>query len=110
MTVTKPGDTTLRKSKPQAAVQRIWGQNDCRILASECGPWNLLQLIVRRQSQEADVAVGDPKIPRSVLGERFYQPTGSSRRNKPVIHQVADPAQRGNPNSPARILKEGSDP
>src|ERR1700694_2857617 len=108
MTVTKPGDTTLRKSKPQAAVQRIWGQNDCRILASERGPWNLLQLIVRRQSHEADVAVGDPETPRSVLGERLHQPTGSCRRNKPVILQVADPAQRGNPDWPARVLNEGA--
>src|ERR1700687_1062430 len=110
MTVTKPGDTTLRKSKPYAPVRRICGQNDCRILTSECGPWNLLELIVRRQSQEADVAVGDPQIPRGVLGEGLHQPTGSRRRNKPVIFQEADRGQRGNPDSPARVLKEGPDP
>src|ERR1700688_4702906 len=110
MSVTKPGDAALRKSEPYAAVQRIRSQNDCEILASECGPWNLLQLIVPRQSQEAEVAVGDPKIPRSVLGQGLHQPTRSRRRNKPVILQVADRGKRGNPDSPARVLKEGSDP
>src|SRR5580658_892108 len=110
MTVTKPGDAALRKSEPQPAMQRIRSQNDCEILASKCGPWNRWEHIILRQSQEAEVAVGDPKIPRSVLGQGLHQTTGSRRRNKAVILQVADRGLRGNPDSPARVLKEGSDP
>src|ERR1700733_2500867 len=110
MTVTNPGNSALRKSEPYAAVQRIRSQNHCEILASECGPWNLLQLIVWRQSYEADVAVGDPKIPRSVLGQGLHQPAWSRRWNKPVILQVADRSKRGSPDSPARVLKQGPPP
>src|ERR1700683_2298305 len=108
MTVTKPDDAALRKSEPQPAMRRIRSQNDCEILASKCGPWNRWDHIILRQSQEAEVAVGDPKITRSVLGQGLHQPTGSGRRNKPVVLQVADRGQRGNPDSPARVLKERS--
>ena len=110
MAVTKPDDATPRKSEPQAAMQRIRSQNNRRILVSKCGPWNPLQLIALRQSEEAEVAVGDPQIPRSVLGEGAHEPTRSRRRNKPVILQVADPGQCGNPDSPARVLKKGPHP
>src|SRR5579864_4002314 len=110
MAVTKPDDSTPRKSEPQAAMQRIRSQNNRGILASKCGPWNGWEHIILRQSQEAEVAVGDPKISRSVLRQGLDQPTRSRRRNKPVILQVADPAQRGNPDSPARVLKKGPHP
>ena len=73
---------------------------------SECGPGNPLQLITWRQSEETEVAVGDPQIPRGVLGEGAHEPAGNRRRNKPVMLHVADPGQCGNPDSPPRVLKK----
>src|SRR6202035_3842132 len=89
-------------------MQRIGGQNYRRILASKCGPGNPLQLFVLRQSGKSEVVAGDPQIAGSVLGEEGHWPSRSCDRNKPIILQVADPGQGGNPDSPARVLKKRS--
>jgi hypothetical protein len=66
--------------------------------------------MVLRQLQEAEFAVGDPQISRSVPGKGTHEPTRSRRRYKTISLQVADPRQCGDPDSPARVLKEGPDP
>jgi len=93
-----------------AGMQGIRGQNNRRILVSECGPWNPLQRIAWRQLKEAEVAVGDPQIPRGVLGEGAHEPAGSRGSNKPVLLHVADPGQCGDPGSPLRVLKKRTHP
>src|SRR6202035_4963832 len=72
------------------------------------GPRNLLELTPPDQMQETQILVGYPQTPCSVLGDGIHLSAGNGAyRNKPVILQVAEPSLRGDPNSPAIILKEG---
>jgi hypothetical protein len=53
------------------------------------------------------ILVGDPQIPGSVLSDGMhYSARKAAYGNKPIILHVADPATRGDPNSPAIILKK----
>jgi hypothetical protein len=51
--------------------------------------------------------VGDPEIPGSVFGNAIHGSRGKALyRNKSIILEVAEFKRRGDPHSPARILKE----
>jgi hypothetical protein len=57
---------------------------------------------------KAVVLVADPEILRSVPGDGMHLSAGHAvYRNEPAIIEVGDPAARGDPNSPAFVLKEG---
>src|SRR6266566_4394337 len=78
------------------------------VLRSQPGPGSLLDLITRRQAKKTEILVGDPQIPRGVRGDGMHDSAGNAADgNIPVILQVADPAKRGDPDSPATVLKKG---
>ena len=53
--------------------------------------------------------VRNPQIPGGILGDTMDRPTwNATYSNKPLILQVAEAANRREPNSPARILKKGN--
>ena len=49
----------------------------------------------------------NPQVARSILSNGEHVSAGNaSDREKPVVLEIAEPAKRGNPNSPAIILKQ----
>src|SRR5271166_5275833 len=58
--------------------------------------------------KETVSGVADPEIPRTISGDGVYESVGhSADGNKPAILEIGKPAIRGNPDSPAVILKQG---
>src|SRR5262245_44619830 len=78
------------------------------VLMSQAVPRNLLHFISRGHTIETVILVGDANIPRLILGHTMHGPAGNAAYgDKTVILQVADAAKRGDPDSPAMILKKG---
>src|SRR4030095_5178618 len=78
------------------------------VLMSQPSPGNLFDLISRRQTVETVILVGDAHIPRVIPGHTMHGPAGNAAYgDKAVILQVADAADRREPDSPAMILKKG---
>src|ERR1700722_14314653 len=78
---------------------------------SQPGPRNLLDYAAPEQMKKTVIQVGDPQISPRVPGDGIHNPPGNAvYRNKSVILQVANPAKRGDPNSPAIILKKRQQP
>src|ERR1700722_7690365 len=110
-----PGRHETRQRHPEkirakSPPQGVRGQHNRRILVAERGPWNPLQLITWRQSEETEVAVGDPEIPRGVLRQGAHESAGSRTGNKPVLRHIANPGHCGNPDSPPKVLKTDPNP
>src|ERR1700688_1204331 len=81
------------------------------VFMSEPGPRNLLDYTAPEQMKKTVIQVCDPQISPRVLGDGIHNPAGNAvYGNKPVILQVANPAKRGDPNSPAIILKKRQQP
>src|SRR5580692_5375236 len=77
------------------------------ILTSQAGPGNPFDCASPLQMKKA-LIVADPEIPRAVSGNGAHVSAGhTTHGNKPAILQVGDPVERGDPNSPAFVLKEG---
>src|SRR5262249_51386857 len=78
-----------------------------KVFTSQAGPGNLLDHIVPQQMKKTEFLVGNPQIPCGVFNDRTRNSAGNGAyRNKPVIFKVAEPTNRGDPNSPAIILKQ----
>src|SRR5215472_1877807 len=74
---------------------------------SEASPRDLLDLPSPGQTKKALILVGDPEIPRSVLGDAVHHAArNSSDRNEAAVLQVAQFPIGGDPNSPTTILKK----
>src|SRR6266478_62305 len=57
--------------------------------------------------KKAMIHVTDPKIPAVVPGDGIQLAAGHAKYgNKPAVLKVGNPAKRGDPNSPAIILKK----
>src|SRR5215468_7577277 len=77
------------------------------VLMSQLGPGDLLNDFGLPQLKKADRLVVDPQIAGIVLGEgKYIRASNAAYRNKPLILKVAEPAECGDPDLPARILKQ----
>src|ERR1700722_13433725 len=83
-------------------------QSTSIVLMPQTGPRNLFDHIRVKQMKKTVILIANPKIPRAISGNGVHDSTGhSTHGNKPAILQVGNPAERGDPNSSALVLKEG---
>src|SRR5262249_7692320 len=102
---------TRQKCDPQASTYGVGGQISCKVLAPQPRPGKLLEHTVPKQMKKTAVLVGDPQAPVSVLGNGKDGSSGNATDgNEPVILQVTEPLQRGDPDSAVGVLKEGRNP
>src|SRR5271165_4232041 len=110
LTVLEIRHTTLKKSKPKTALQRIREQRPRVVLVSQFGPGNLFDYIAPKQMKKTVILIADPKIPGTVPGDGMYHSTGQSTyRSKPAILKAGNPTMCGHPNPTAIVLKERLD-
>src|SRR5713226_4928789 len=75
-------------------------------LISQPGPGDLLDYTPSEQLKKSGMFVGYPQTAGSVLCDARHGSVDSAYGNKAVILQIAEPASRGDPNSPVIVLKE----
>src|SRR5258705_740406 len=74
---------------------------------SQSGPGNLLYQSSPEQLKKSDMFVGNPQIPSGVLCDSSYRSAlKTAHELKAIILKIAEPCNRGVPNSPAIILKK----
>src|SRR5271166_6198044 len=73
---------------------------------SQLSPGDLFDHTLPAQMKKTLIGA-DPEIPSSVFGDRMHESTGRrAYRNKPIALEVGNPTMRGNPDSPAIILRQ----
>jgi hypothetical protein len=75
-------------------------------LISQPGPGDLLDYTPSEQLKKSGMFVGYPQTTGSVLCDARHGSGDSAYGNKAVILQIAVPVRRGDPNSPAIVLKK----
>src|SRR5216684_3254562 len=76
------------------------------VLMSQPGPGNLLDHTPSEQLKKSGMFVGYPQTTGSVLCDASHGAGNSAYGNKAIILQIAEPGRRGDPNSPAIVLKK----
>src|SRR4029077_1433843 len=98
------GDGTVSKPKPDAALQGIGRKSPGIVFMSQATPRYSFEFASLGQTKKS-LRIGYPEIPLGVFGDTLHvEPRNARNWNKSVLLQVAEFAEGGDPDSPARIL------
>jgi hypothetical protein len=97
---------TIGIPEPHSAGHGIYRQAPRRSTTADLRPWNLLDLALRRQSQETGLAVRDPQVAVLVLGEGIDVATPHAIDvNVGSVLDVAESRHRSDPDASVAILE-----